>query len=229
MAPLNILYEDQWLIVVDKPAGQMVHPADHPQEGDEVTMKILRDQIGQHIYTIHRLDRPTTGVLLFAKDQSIAKKLHADLAAHHFNKTYYAVTYGESSQEKWENYQGLRKTDGAPEKEAHTSFKTLKVIADARLSGNELTKSSLSLIEATPHTGRYHQIRRHLESDLLPIVGDYRYAGIDLSNQLGELLGTGTRMLLQAKKLEFTHPVNMEPLIITAETDPMILKCFPGA
>ena len=229
MVPLDILYEDQWLIAVDKPAGQMVHPADRPQEGDEITMKILRDQIGQHVYTIHRLDRPTTGVLLFAKDQSIAKKLHVDLAAHQFNKTYYAVVYGDSTQKKWENHQGLKKTDSAPEKEAHTSFKTLDVNPDAIPDAAELAKSALSLIQATPHTGRYHQIRRHLEANSLPIVGDYRYAGIDLSNQLGERLGTGTRMLLQAKKLEFTHPLNIEQLIITAETDPMILKCFPGA
>ena len=63
--PLTILYRDEWLVAVDKPAGHLVHPADQPKDDDLVTMKILRDQIGQRVYTIHRIDRPTTGVLLF--------------------------------------------------------------------------------------------------------------------------------------------------------------------
>ena len=222
---LIILYEDEWIVAIDKPAGQLVHPADVPQDGDQVTMKILRDQIGQHVYTIHRLDRPTTGVLLFAKDQAVAKPLHKALEKHEFTKTYYAVVHGESPIEPWESHEPLQKDEKAPFKDAHTSFRLL--VNRAHPSLKSLETSTLSLIEAIPHTGRYHQIRRHLQLAGTPITGDYRYAGIEASDALGKLLGTETRMLLQAKKLEITHPITLEKLTITAPLDPYISKCFP--
>ncbi|MGJ8676514.1 MAG: pseudouridine synthase [Akkermansiaceae bacterium] len=222
---LSILFEDEWLIAVDKPAGQMVHPADVPQADDQVTMKILRDQIGQLVYTIHRLDRPTTGVLLFGKDPATAKQLHLALERHEFLKTYYAIVHGEPTSTSWECREALKKKDDSPYKEAHTSFDTLQRIEHSGL--NSLEEQRLSLIKATPHTGRYHQIRRHLLFSGIPIVGDYRYAGIDHSNLMGTLLGTGTRMLLQAKKLEITHPVTFEPLLIEAPLDSYLKQCLP--
>ena len=90
--PLNILYQDEWLVAVDKPAGHLVHPADQPQEDDLVTMKILRDQIGRLVYNVHRIDRPTTGVLLFGIDSSVAKHLHRALERHEVQKTYLALS-----------------------------------------------------------------------------------------------------------------------------------------
>lgn len=226
--PLSILYEDEWIVVVDKPAGQLVHPANEPQEGDEVTMKILRDQIGQHVYTIHRLDRPTTGVLLFAKDKAVAKPLHQALERHEFTKTYYAVCHGTPPADTWESRIALQKSEDAPFKEAHTSFRVLQSIEHHALADEpQLETATLSLIEATPHTGRYHQIRRHLQLAGIPITGDYRYSGVERSDLLGELLSTQTRMLLQAKELKITHPLSHEPLHIIAPLDPYIEKCFP--
>jgi tRNA pseudouridine65 synthase len=84
------------------------------------------------------------------------------------------------------------------------------------------------LIEATPHSGRFHQIRRHLVHAGFPIVGDYRYGGIERCDQLGNLLETGSRMLLMAKKLEFIHPVTKKSILIEADTDPMFEKCYLG-
>jgi tRNA pseudouridine65 synthase len=223
--PLNILYQDEWFVAVDKPAGQLVHPADVPQEDDQVTMKILRDQIGKLVYNIHRIDRPTTGVLLFGIDRNAARSLHRALERHEIEKTYWAVVSGQAPSEPWECKEPSRKADDAPLREAHTSFNTrghttLDCLQDAE-------NPTLSLIEARPHTGRFHQIRRHLLHQGLPIVGDYRYAGIEESNLLGSLLGTGTRMLLQSKSLSFTHPVTKEETFIQAPVDPNFLKCFP--
>ncbi|MFK7909217.1 MAG: RluA family pseudouridine synthase [Akkermansiaceae bacterium] len=214
--PLNIIYQDDWLVAVDKPAGQLVHPADKPKDDDQVTMKILRDQLGQHVYNIHRIDRPTTGVLLFGIDRDAARALHRALERHEVQKTYWAIVSGSPPADAWECHVPLQKHDQAPEREAHTSFRVLE------------KSTSLALIEATPHTGRTHQIRKHLLHAEIPIVGDYRYAGIDTSDHLGRQLGTGTRMLLQSRLLEFIHPVTAINTAIKSPVDPCFSDCFPS-
>ncbi len=221
---LNILYQDEWMVAVDKPAGWLVHPASDPQEGDLVVMKILRDQIGKRVYTIHRIDRPTTGVLLMGIDREISQALHHALAAHEMSKTYWAVIHGKPSETEWDCTAPIQKEEDKPIREAHTSFRLLETIRSPTLTNSDLTEDRLSLIEATPHTGRFHQIRRHLLHAGHPIIGDYRYGGIDRCNQLGKLLSTESRMLLMAKKLKLTHPVTKEPLTITAEPEAMFLK-----
>ncbi|MGJ8672426.1 MAG: RluA family pseudouridine synthase [Rubritalea sp.] len=229
---LNILYQDEWLVVIDKPAGHLVHPAREPQEGDLVAMKILRDQIGQRVHTIHRLDRPTSGVLLFGLEKKAAHQLHKALEHHDFEKTYWAVVLGVPEQQSWECHEPIQKEDDAPVREAHTSFKVLESFHHPALEqeAGALGPSSttLTLIEATPHTGRFHQIRRHLLHAGLPIVGDYRYAGIERSDRLGQLLDTGTRMLLQAKSLKIEHPGTGQPLTFTAPVGENFKKCFPS-
>ncbi len=235
--PLSILYQDAWLVAVNKPAGHLVHPAETPAEGDLVTMKILRDQIGQRVHPIHRLDRPTTGVLLFGIDKEVAHQLHKALERHEIQKTYWAIVNGTKStkvtsevpSEKWDCREPIQKQDQAPIRDAHTSFRQLMSReVDGLKDTTHLLSSTISLIEATPHTGRYHQIRRHLLHANLPIVGDYRYAGIEQSDALGKHLTTGSRMLLQAKKLSLIHPATQEELTIETPIDPCFLKCFPS-
>ncbi len=217
--PLNILYQDEWLVAVDKPPGHLVHPADNPQEGDQVTMKILRDQLGKLVYNVHRLDRPTTGVLLFGIDNVVAKHLHRALERHEIKKTYLAISQGTPEQDQWQCHEPIQKDPDQPIREAHTSFRVLKK--------STIQKTHLTLIEATPHTGRFHQIRRHLLHAGLPITGDYRYSGIEKSNHLGEILGTGSRMLLQARAIAFDHPITGDPIHIQAPPDPQFTRCFP--
>lgn len=214
-APLEILFQDEWLVAVNKPAGQLVHPADVPQEGDEVTMKILRDQLGQLVHNIHRIDRPTTGVLLFALNKGVSRAMNRAFERHQVQKTYWAVIEGNPPTEAWENHEALQKSEDEPFREAHTDFRVLKAIRH---------EPCLSLIEATPHSGRYHQIRRHLAQAGLPIVGDFRYGGIERGERLGALLGINSRMLLQAKKLEFSHPKTGLQTTIEASTAPEIEK-----
>ncbi|MCB1088691.1 MAG: RluA family pseudouridine synthase, partial [Verrucomicrobiae bacterium] len=197
--PLPILFRDPWMVVVNKPAGQMVHPADNPSEGDQVTMKILRDQIGCPVFPIHRLDRPTTGALVFATDQAIAQSLHERFRSHLVTKVYWAVVEGHPKGDAWTCDEPIRKEPHSPSQAAHTDFRVL-----ARLD------ESLALIEAIPKTGRHHQIRRHLLHAGHPIVGDYRYAGIERSDAWGERLGSGTRMFLHARSLRFAHPIHGE-------------------
>ncbi len=210
-APLNILYRDEWIIAVDKPAGQMVIPSEKPQADDEVTMKILRDQIGIRVHPIHRLDRPTSGVLLFATQQEAARILHASFANQEVSKRYWAVVSGRPKLEKWTCREPLANDNTSEAKSAETTFRVI-----------EHLDHDLTLIEAKPKSGRFHQIRRHLVHMCHPIVGDYRYAGIERSDQLGELLGTDTRMLLQSVSLELQHPKTGKILLIEAPIDPLI-------
>jgi tRNA pseudouridine65 synthase len=229
---LNILYQDEWLVAIDKPAGHLVHPAESPQPDDLVAMKILRDQIGKRVNTIHRIDRPTSGVLLFGLEKLAASKLHRALELHDFDKSYWAVVQGKAPAEQWECHEPIQKEEGAPVRDAHTSFRVLESRKVDALAGDAAQCDGrgdvLTLIEAVPHTGRFHQIRRHLLHAGIPIVGDYRYAGIETSDHLGELLATGTRMLLQAKSLTIDHPTTGVKLTITAPVAPNIQKNFPS-
>ncbi len=223
---LNILYQDELMVAVDKPAGHLVHPADNPQEGDQVVMKNLRDQIGQHVNPIHRLDRPTTGVLLFGLTPYATKRLRRAFDHHHVTKTYRCLCHGTPPASVWECHEPLRKTEGAPLREAHTAFELVQSFMVPVLEGI-LSEPTLHLVDVNPSTGRFHQIRRHLAGLQLPIVGDYRYAGMAHSEALSERLGLDQRMLLQAHRLEFPHPVTGDAVSIQAPIDPYFLKVCP--
>jgi tRNA pseudouridine65 synthase len=210
-APLSILYRDECMIAVDKPAGQLVIPSTKPQADDEVTMKILRDQIGVHVHPIHRLDRPTSGVLLFSSSQDAARALHAAFANQEVRKLYWAVVSGRPVWQEWTCRESLTKDEAADAQSAETKFRVI-----------EHLDHDLSLLEAEPKSGRFHQIRRHLVHLGHPIVGDYRYAGIERSDQLGALLGTGTRMLLQSISLQLRHPATGDELLIEAPVEALI-------
>jgi len=195
----------------------MVIPADNPKPDDEVTMKILRDRIGQQVHPIHRLDRPTSGVLLFATDRDVARELHFAFERHEVQKTYLAVADGSPVQKQWICREPLAKNKACEAKAAETHFRLIQKISP-----------ELTLIEASPKSGRFHQIRRHLAHENLPIVGDYRYADIERCDQLGGKYDTGTRMLLQAKSLSFRHPARSEVLLVEAPLDPVIRQLLPA-
>ena len=218
IAPLKILFQDESLVIIHKPAGYIVHPAEQPQAGDLVAMKILRDQIGVQVYNIHRIDRPTAGVLLFGIDREVSKSLHQNLTDGGMEKVYWAVVEGKPELATWSCQAPIQKDADAPIREALTDFQVLKT--DEHRSGK-----TISLIKAVPHTGRFHQIRRHLLDAGHPIIGDYRYAGIAASGSNGELLGTGTRMLLLAKSLTFEHPKTGATVHVKT-TDPLIDPLF---
>lgn len=214
MNSLPILFQDEWLVAIDKPAGVLVHPSDTPRPDDQVAMKILRDQLGgKMIHVIHRLDQPTSGVVLFALDKFSAKKLRQAFEKRLVEKNYLAVIHGHPARPSWNCDIPLRKFDNAPEKPSLTSFKTL-----------ELLEEQLALVEAKPQTGRFHQIRKHLVQGGHPIVGDFRYRDTELCLATGEKLEIGTRMLLQAKSLTFTHPVTELLVRIEAPVDSSINK-----
>ncbi|BCX48008.1 tRNA pseudouridine synthase TruC [Haloferula helveola] len=203
----------------------LVHPGRDPEPPEQIVMKRLRDQLGRRVYPVHRLDRPTSGVLLLALDKKTAAAAQQAFETRRVEKRYHAVVVGEVP-DHWECETPLRRNPEDDLLPARTSFRRLTVRERGSFSSDP--ELMLSLIEAIPATGRFHQIRRHLLDRGQSIVGDYRYAGIETSDRLGATLGTGTRMLLQAKCLELTHPRTGEPLRIEAPVDPEFAKCFPA-
>ncbi|NJR42704.1 MAG: hypothetical protein HC767_08580 [Akkermansiaceae bacterium] len=194
---LEVLFADEFLVAIDKPAGMIVHPGREPESNEWIAMKRLRDQLGQSVFPVHRLDRPTSGVLLFALDQKTAGLAQQLFEQRKIRKIYHAIVCGIAPTD-WVCEMPLPGNQNDELLPAFTHFQ--------RLALTERENISLSLLQGAPLTGRFHQIRRHLLEADLPIIGDFRYAGQERSFELGEILGTGTRMLLQAKSLHFQHP-----------------------
>jgi tRNA pseudouridine65 synthase len=216
MDPLSILYQDEFLVAIDKPAGMIVHPGREPEGAEWIAMKRLRDQLGQRVFPVHRLDRPTSGVLLFALDKKTASLAQQAFELRNVVKTYHAIVCG-SVPERWICETPLSNDPEDEPLPAKTTFECLAVTPEALFPAEPTLV--LSLLKVTPATGRFHQIRRHLLESGYPIVGDFRYAGMERSYELGEMLGTGTRMLLQAKVLELDHPQTGVSLKIEAPMD----------
>jgi tRNA pseudouridine65 synthase len=212
MTALDILYQDDGLVAVDKPAGILVHQARIPEPSDQIAMKILRDQLGKKIFTIHRLDRPTSGVLLYAIKESSLRLVHDLFENREVTKKYIAVVHGETPLE-WYADTPLARSDQELPREARTDFKRLAY----RPSGSFDTAPELavSIVEAIPHTGRYHQIRQHLQLAGHPIVGDYLYGDIEQNNSVAEKTGV-KRMMLMSNELHFIHPESGQPVEIKA-------------
>ncbi len=224
MTALQLLYEDAFLVAIDKPAGMLVHPGREPEETEWIAMKRLRDQLGCRVFPVHRLDRPTSGVLLFALDKQTAGHTQQAFERRNVRKTYHAVVCGIAPV-AWTCDSPLIETVGEEPQSAKTTFERLCVSPDGAFPDEPSLR--LSLLKVTPETGRFHQIRRHLLESGMPIAGDFRYAGRERSFELGRVLGIGTRMLLQAKSLSLDHPVTAEPLLIEAPVDACFRKCFP--
>src|SRR5690349_16969276 len=158
---MNVLYRDDWVLVVNKPSGLLTHRG---WANDRVTALQLARGLagGRHVYPVHRLDRATSGVLLFALDPQGAAVLAAELERGGFEKHYVALVRG-ITPEAFEVDHPLAAEPGAERKPARTSVTRLG------------TFERYSLVEAVPHTGRTHQIRRHLKHATHPIIGDTRY------------------------------------------------------
>ncbi|WP_411825721.1 pseudouridine synthase [Luteolibacter sp. AS25] len=224
MTPLHILFQDEYLVAIDKPAGMLVHPGREPEGNEFIAMKRLRDELGKLVYPIHRLDRPTSGVLLFALDKKTAGIVQQNFELRKVEKTYQAIVTGKAPS-GWICETPLSNDPTEALLTAKTTFERLAIVE--RNFPHGASPITLSLLKATPYTGRFHQIRRHLLESGYPIVCDFRYAGIEESIELGEMLGIGTRMLLQAKSLKIDHPHSAEKLHISAPTDAAFLKVFP--
>jgi len=196
---LRLLYRDEELVVVDKPSGLLVHRG----WGDDrvVAMTLLRDQLGMRVYPVHRLDRATSGALLFALSPSTAAALGRQLEQGEVNKKYLALARGAVLEAEGVIDHPIPKSEGGPRVAAVTRYRRLWT------SEQPLPQlgRKVSLVEAEPVTGRLHQIRRHLKHLGHPLVGDVNYGRGELNRYFREQHGL-RRLALHARRLTLRHP-----------------------
>ncbi|WP_420149704.1 pseudouridine synthase [Spirosoma sp.] len=214
--PLSILYQSDDLVAINKPHGLLVHRSPIASDASEFAVQLLRNQIGQRVYPVHRLDRKTGGVLLFALNEQMNSAMQTLFAEGGIQKTYVAIVRGYTSDELTIDYP-LRRDDGLLQ-DAVTFLKTLHRTEVPLPFGKHAT-SRYSLIELMPTTGRMHQLRKHMAHVMHPIIGD-RPHGCNKQNKLFKEHFDMNTMLLHAQRIEFDHPVTSERITITAHLQP---------
>lgn len=220
---LPILYRDEYLVAVHKPAGLLVHRTVLDRHETRFAVQILRDQIGQHVHPAHRLDRGTSGVLLFALDRDIGRQLSAQFESQHIDKTYLAVVRGHPEEAGTIDHPLSRQFDDyehhSPDasNEAQSAVSHYRRLATVELpyAVDRYPSSRYALLELRPETGRRHQLRRHLKHIAHPIIGDATYGKGRHNRFFQEHLGCH-RLLLACLEMRLTHPVSGGPLILKA-------------
>lgn len=223
---LEIIYQDEWLVAVNKPAGWLVHRSWLDRKEKVVVMQTVRDQIGQHVFTAHRLDRPTSGVLLMGLSSEVGRLLSQQFEQHQMRKTYHAVVRGWLEGADRLDYPLTEELDKIADKFASPDKGPQPAVTDWR--GLAITEQPVaigrypsarySLIELQPATGRKHQLRRHLSHLRHPIIGDTTHGDLRQNRGAAQHFGC-ERLMLHASSLALNHPVTGEPLLIRAGLD----------
>lgn len=228
--PLTEIYRDPWLLAVHKPAGLLVHRSPIDKHETEFALQYARAlNGGEHVYPVHRLDRPTSGLLVFARDPQTASSLGKALMAGDVRKTYQAMVRG------WTPEQGLidhplrdepedRRRKGEPqaEREARTRYRRLATTEiPVAIEGH--ATSRYSLVELYPETGRKHQLRRHMKHISHPIIGDANHGRGRHNRYFAERFGQG-RLMLAATEMIFAHPATGDTLHLRAELEDSFLR-----
>jgi len=233
---LEILYRDAYMVAVNKPSGLLVHRSMIDKSETEFALQLVRDQIGQYVYPVHRLDKPTSGVLLFALSKEVARAMSEQFQSHQSTKEYLAVVRGYIAPSGHIDYPLKEQLDKMTDAKAQQSKPAQEAVSDfVRLATVELPypvsrykTARYSLVRLFPKTGRKHQLRRHMKHLLHPIVGDTTH-GRGEHNKLFREKFHVHRLLLHASALSFTHPQSGESIRIEATVDEVfqsVLKHF---
>ena len=230
---LRVLHADARLIVVDKPPGLLVHRSALDAHEDDSALDRMRAQTGTPLWTVHRLDKGTSGVLVFARDADAARALGAAFEAGAVGKCYLALVRG------WPAAEGVvdhplsrdpeRASQGQPTRAARTRYRTLQTFEWPFAVDARHPTSRYALVEVHPLTGRRHQIRRHFKHLGHPLVGDSTHGKGVHNRAVAGWLGTA-RLWLHALRIVLPHPDDGKPLEIEAPTEPewAPLRAHPG-
>lgn len=199
---ITLLFVDSHLVVADKPSGLLVHRGS--ANDDDVALFRVRDAIGERVHAVHRLDRGTSGAVLFARNPTCASALSRAMSEGRVDKRYLALVRGAPPEEGLVDHPVPRSEDG-PRVPARTRFRLVQKSPVDRCS----------LVLAAPETGRFHQIRRHMKHATHPLIGDVNYGSGALNRHYRQEYGLH-RLALHAWRLAFDHPVTGERIVVDA-------------
>jgi len=200
---IELLFVDDHVVVANKPSGLLVHRG--WDDDDDVAMFRVRDAIGARVHPLHRLDRGTSGALLFARSPETTAALQKSFDAHAVEKRYLALVRGTPKDVTGTIDHPIPKSEGGPRVAALTRF---RLVARSPVD-------RCSLVEALPETGRLHQVRRHLRHISHPLVGDVTY-GSGAINRHYRATYDLHRLALHASEIAFPHPVTGERVHVRA-------------
>ncbi|MDM4767218.1 pseudouridine synthase [Pelomonas sp. SE-A7] len=221
---LHILHRDQRLVAIAKPAGLLVHRTQLDAQEERAALQLLRDQLGQPVWPVHRLDKGTSGVLLFALDADMASLAGQAFDRGEVRKRYLALVRGWPAEDAGQIDHPLARdpekpSAGQPLLEARTAWQVLARAEWPLATDPRFATSRYALLELRPETGRRHQIRRHLKHIAHPIVGDATHGKGPLNRAVAAHLGL-QRLWLHALELQIRHPESGEALVLSASPGP---------
>jgi tRNA pseudouridine65 synthase len=227
MPDCELLYRDDCLVAINKPSGLLVHRSPIDRHETRFALQMVRDQIGQHVYPVHRLDKPTSGVLVFALSSELARQISTQFAAGSVSKHYLAVVRGHCPpqgsidhplQEKLDRIADRDRRPDLPPQEALTDYQRLGMV-EIPVAVDRYPHTRYSLVALQPQTGRRHQLRRHMKHIGHPIIGDAKH-GKGVHNRYFQAAYDCCRLLLACTALELDHPATGQRLRLEAALDP---------
>lgn len=211
---IPILYQDDEIIVVNKPVDLPVHKNDFMPHDAAYLTKLVGELTGKWIYNVHRLDSKTSGVIVLALSSEIAREMTLKFERKEVKKTYNSIVLGVPGEGAFDR-KVLVKKKTKFKKSAITNYKTLKSV-QTKISYKDKEDVMLSLVEIEPETGRWHQIRQHFAQHQFDILGDTHHGDFTLNKIVTQLTGV-RRLFLHAAKLEFLHPASEQPMVFEAK------------
>ena len=211
----ELLYQDDHLVIVNKPSGLLVHKTNIDFRADKNMVYLLKRQLGKWVYPVHRLDKATSGAIIFAFDKGTASQLCEFFASKRIQKEYIALVRGYVKVNGHIDYPLKDLNRDGVMQDAQTYYERLKTF-EHPLPVRPYDTARYSVIKLLPKTGRQHQIRRHLKHIFHPIVGDTCY-GDGKHNLHCRNHFLCERLMLHASKLSFLHPHTHRPLEIEAQ------------
>ncbi|MDM7860220.1 pseudouridine synthase [Alteromonas sp. ASW11-36] len=220
---LDILYQDEFLVAIDKPAGLLVHRSMIAKDAQLFAVQMLRDQLGQYVYPLHRLDRPTSGVLLFALDKAVATAVTDLLVNQRVDKRYQAIVRGHVPNSWYIDYGLIEIQDRMTDRRARKDKPAQRAITELNcvqrftipLPAGRYQSARFSLVNLHPETGRKHQLRRHMAHIRHPIIGDTTH-GDGKQNKFLRHHFNFQQLALTCTSMALVHPVTNQPLTISA-------------
>ncbi|MFZ8198878.1 tRNA pseudouridine(65) synthase TruC [Alteromonas portus] len=221
---LPVLYQDEHIIAIEKPSGLLVHRSPIDRHETVFAVQTLRDQIGQHVYPAHRLDRPTSGVLVFSFSSEIAAKLGQQMMDKQVVKAYHAIVRGfvhhtgyidYALKYRYDKIADKHKRPQQPPQPASTMYQSVAKFEVPEPVG-KYQSARYSLVKLFPSTGRKHQLRRHMVHIRHPIIGDTTH-GDGKQNKFAKQHFNFNNLALSCTHMGFSHPVTGKWVTINSQ------------